>query len=58
MKDWPEEWRVPIVSKKGSKGKEQEEVGPSHKSNSLAANTRKVVDLEQNRTGHDTFPKL
>jgi hypothetical protein len=21
MKDWPEEWRVPVDSKKGSKGK-------------------------------------
>jgi hypothetical protein len=28
-KEWPDQWKVPVVVKKGTKGKEQEEVGTS-----------------------------
>jgi len=42
MKDWPEKWKVPVVSNKGFKGKKQEEVGTSNKTNNPATNTRKV----------------
>jgi hypothetical protein len=43
MKDWPEKWKVPVVSNKGFKGKKQEEVGTSNKTNNPATNTRKVA---------------
>jgi hypothetical protein len=29
MKDWPDEWKVLVISKKVPKSKKQEEVGPS-----------------------------
>jgi len=29
MKDWLDEWKVPVISKKVPKSKKQEEVGPS-----------------------------
>jgi hypothetical protein len=41
MKDWPEEWKVTIVSKKVSKGKQQVEASTSHKSINPATNTIK-----------------
>jgi hypothetical protein len=31
MKDWPEEWKVLVISKKVPKYKQQVEVGPSRK---------------------------
>jgi hypothetical protein len=29
IKDWPEEWKVPIISKKVPKSKQQVDLGPS-----------------------------
>jgi hypothetical protein len=51
MKDWPEEWKVPVVSKKVSKGKKQAEVGTSQKSNSPTMNTRKETEVHEGNRG-------
>jgi hypothetical protein len=57
MKDWPEEWKVPIVSKKGSKGKKQAEVGTSKKTNSPTTNTRKETEPTKETGGSTTVRK-
>jgi hypothetical protein len=57
MKDWPEEWKVPVVSKKGSKGKQQVEVGTSKKTNSPTTNMRKVAEHAKDTGGSMTVRK-
>jgi hypothetical protein len=49
MKDWPEEWKVPVIPKKVPKSKQQVEVGPSKKSTSPTTNTRKERVHKRNR---------
>jgi hypothetical protein len=44
MKHCSDEWKVLVDSKKGSKGKKQEEVGPSQKSNNPVVKTRKEIE--------------
>jgi hypothetical protein len=41
MKDWLEEWKVPVTPKKVPKYKKQEEDGPSKKSSIPTTNTWK-----------------
>jgi hypothetical protein len=57
MKYWPDEWKVPVTSKKGQKGKQPVEAGTSQKSNSPAANTRKVVECTKDTGGSATVRK-
>jgi hypothetical protein len=51
MKYWPDEWKVPMTSKKGQKGKQPVETGTSHKSNSPTTNTRKVAEHTKDTGG-------
>jgi hypothetical protein len=51
MKDWPEEWKVLVVSKKVPKGKQQIEVGPSHMSNNPTSNIRKATEHKKETWG-------
>jgi hypothetical protein len=54
MKDYPEEWRVSIASKKGSKGKKQVEARTSKKSSSLETNTIEETDWSKELGGSAT----
>jgi hypothetical protein len=54
MKDWPDEWKVPVTSKKETKGKKIVEVGTSQKSNSPTTNTRKVAEHTKETGGSMT----
>ena len=57
MKDGPGEWKETTVSKKGSKGKQQEEAGTSQKSNSPTSNTRKATECAKEIGGSETVRK-
>jgi hypothetical protein len=48
MKDWPREWKVPVIPKKLPKYKQQVEVVPSHQSTSPATKTRKSTERTKN----------
>jgi hypothetical protein len=47
MKGWSDEWRVPIKPNNGKKGKQLEKVGMLQKTNSLEANTRKILSAQK-----------
>jgi len=57
MKYWSDECKVPVTSKKGQKGKKPIEASTSQKSNSLAANTRKVIEHANDTRGSATMRK-
>jgi hypothetical protein len=46
IKDWPMQWKV-LATKKTTKPKEKIEAGPSTKTSSPTANTRKVAECTQ-----------
>jgi hypothetical protein len=50
LKFWPAEWKVP-KTKKGAKPKEKVEARTSKNARSLAENTRKVVEHDQDLGG-------
>jgi hypothetical protein len=54
MKDWPDKWKVPVISKKVPKSKQQEEVVPSQQSTSPTTNTRKAIEHTKETRGSTT----
>jgi hypothetical protein len=63
IKDWPAQWKMPVekpttmsLAKQSTKSIGKDEAGPSTKTNSPNANTRKVVVRTQ-AIGSSTVPK-
>jgi hypothetical protein len=57
LEEWLDEWKVPVVVKKGAKVKEHEEVGTSHKSSISTSNTRKEVECTKSIVTSTTIKK-
>jgi hypothetical protein len=51
MKDWPKEWKVPVISKKVPKSKQKVEIGPSQHSTIPTTNTRKATEHTKGTRG-------
>jgi hypothetical protein len=52
--EWPDQWKVPVVDKKGKKGKEQAGTGQS---SSPTTNTRKESQCTQPTESRETIKK-
>jgi hypothetical protein len=54
MRDWPEEWKVPVIPKKVPMAKKKAEVGSSNNSSTPTTNTRKEIEHAREKGGSTT----
>ena len=57
MKNYPKEWKVPVISKKVSKSKQQTKAEPSQQSTNPKINTRKATYHTKEIGGNTTTRK-